>query len=75
MLVLPDGLRQSFAGKYSCVGKALALLELRIATAVLLTRFDVCLAPNEDGTDLLERSRDRITVAPGALRLIFNKRA
>lgn len=72
-LVILDDLRQTSAGKHSCVGKALALMELRIATTILLTRFDIRLAPNEDGADLLERSRDRITVAPGNLQLVFEK--
>ena len=62
-------------GAYSCVGKNLALMELRTVIALIVNEFDVALAPGEDGTDLLENSRDFFTVALGKLKLVFTPRS
>ena len=50
-------------------------MELRIATAVLVTNYDVTFAPNEDGSKLFKELRDTFTVAPGPLNLVFHRRA
>ena len=50
-------------------------MELRIATAVLVTNYDIALAPNEDGTKLFKELRDTFTTAPGPLNLVFHRKA
>lgn len=62
------------AGIYSCVGKNFALMEIRILTAMLLTRFHVAFATGENGEELFSRFHDHFTAAPGPLRLTFKKR-
>lgn len=62
------------AGVYGCIGKPLALLELRCVTAKLLHAFDVQLAPHEDGRRLLSETRDHFTLGLGALDLGFTPR-
>jgi cytochrome P450 len=44
-------------GTYSCIGKQLALMGLRVVTARIVTQFDIAFAPGKDGTDLLRRRR------------------
>jgi tryprostatin B 6-hydroxylase len=58
-----------------CIGKPLALMELRCVLAKLITAFDVEFAAGEDGTDLIQKSRDHFTIEPGPLRLVFKPRA
>ncbi|OCL13438.1 cytochrome P450 [Glonium stellatum] len=70
--------RRGFApfalGRYSCVGKALAMSELRFVTALLVSRYDIGFAKGEDGTSVLRELRDQFTAAPGALNLSFQRR-
>lgn len=61
-------------GRTSCVGKNLALAEIRLVTASLLSRFRVCFAPGDNG-DAVERDmRDQLTGNPGDLNLVFEPR-
>jgi hypothetical protein len=60
-------------GPYGCVGKQLALMELRSVIARIVTEFDVSFAPGEDGTALLEESLDTFTIALAPLMLVFKK--
>ncbi|KAJ0414329.1 cytochrome P450 [Aspergillus carlsbadensis] len=60
-------------GPYGCIGKNLALIEIRLLAAHLIRKFDVEFAPGEDGEDLL-RSHDHFVVALRPLNLIFKKR-
>ena len=62
------------AGVYGCIGKPLALLELRCVTAKLLHEFDIQFAPHEDGRRLLNETRDHFTLGLGALDLCFMSR-
>lgn len=56
------------------MGKQLALMELRTVISLLVTRFDVSLAPGEDGSTLLNDTKDTFTVRLGALQLVFVER-
>ena len=49
-------------------------MELRAVVGLLITRFDVSLAPGEDGTDLLYGSKDTFTIRLGDLMLVFRER-
>jgi tryprostatin B 6-hydroxylase len=60
-------------GPYGCIGKNLAYMEIRLLTAQLITRFDVALAPGEDGTALLN-SVDHFTIGLKPINMIFTRR-
>lgn len=62
------------AGVYGCIGRPLALLEIRTVVAKLVTIFDVGFAPGEDGHELLYKTRDHFTLGMGSLKLVFTKR-
>ncbi|KAE9369395.1 cytochrome P450 monooxygenase-like protein [Stipitochalara longipes BDJ] len=62
-------------GTYSCIGKQLALMELRIVTARLVTQFDIGFAPGEDGTDLFEKTKDVFTLEVAPLKIVFTQRS
>ncbi|KAH9208989.1 cytochrome P450 [Leptodontidium sp. 2 PMI_412] len=61
-------------GRYGCIGKNLALMELRTVTALLVSKFDVSFAPGEDGNTLLEKSEDYFTIGLKELMLQFKAR-
>lgn len=58
-------------GRYSCIGKNLALAEIRFATALLVSKYDITLAPGEDGCRVLNDMKDQFTAVPGTLELVF----
>ena len=60
-------------GVQSCVGKQLALMEIRLVTAVLISEFDFELEPGSDGAGVLDM-RDCFTTMPGKLQLVFKPR-
>ena len=75
LVIVPScGKLTMMAGVYSCVGKNLALMEMRILTAILLTRFDVGFAPGENGEELFKHFLDHFTSDAGPLRLTFKER-
>lgn len=59
------------AGPMGCIGKNLAMSELRTTTTKLVQRFEVSLAEGEDGSRLLWDSRDHFTMDPGSVDLVF----
>ncbi|KAH7313703.1 cytochrome P450 [Stachybotrys elegans] len=61
-------------GRYNCVGKTVAMSEMRYITALLVTRFEVFFAPGETGQRLFEDLRDQFTASPGRLELQFRRR-
>ena len=61
-------------GRYSCIGKNLALQELRCVTALLASKYDVRFPPGEDGRCVEEETLDQFTSNPGELRVIFHAR-
>ena len=58
-------------GRHSCPGRAFGLLELRTVTATLISRFQVDLAPGEDGTRAMRDLTDTFIANPGRLELVF----
>ena len=62
------------SGRYGCIGKNLALMELRTVCALLVSKFDASFAPGEDGTRLLEKSEDYFTIGLESLMLQFKAR-
>lgn len=61
-------------GKYSCVGKNMSLLEIRVAAAQILKTFDIEFAPGEDGTTMFREALDFFTTTPGALCLVLKEK-
>lgn len=61
-------------GRYSCIGKNLALQELRCVTALLASTYDVTFPPGEDGRGVEEDTRDQFTSSPGELKVSFRTR-
>ena len=49
-------------------------MEMRLVTAILISRFDVAFAPGETGKAIVEELHDTFTAAPGPLRLVFTER-
>jgi len=58
-------------GPRNCAGQDLALMEIRLLTARLVTLFDISLAAAENGQKLLEKSVDHFTLGPGDLYITF----
>ena len=49
-------------------------MELRTVIANLVMRFDISLAPGENGCSLLEQTRDQFTTNSADLLLVFKVR-
>lgn len=56
------------------MGKQLALMELRIVVALLVTSFDIQFAPGEDGEALINNSKDFFVVSVSDLQLVFSSK-
>ncbi|KAI3320354.1 cytochrome P450 monooxygenase-like protein [Xylariaceae sp. AK1471] len=61
-------------GRFSCIGKNLALNELRTVISKAVLEFDISFAPGETGQALLEESKDMFTMALAKLDLRFTPR-
>ncbi|KAI2629001.1 cytochrome P450 [Xylaria nigripes] len=61
-------------GRYSCVGKNLAMIELRFVISMLVKRFRIDLSDVDRGDRLFSDYRDHFTAAPGRLELRFHPR-
>ncbi|PYH92141.1 cytochrome P450 [Aspergillus ellipticus CBS 707.79] len=61
-------------GKYACIGKALSLVEIRVAAALIFTAFDFEFAPGEDGSRMFSEACDYFTTTPGPLHLVMKNR-
>ncbi|RMZ79581.1 hypothetical protein DV737_g3341, partial [Chaetothyriales sp. CBS 132003] len=57
-------------GRYGCVGKQLALVELRTVLTKIALELDVKLAPGETGKRLLEESKDIFTTTALPLEIL-----
>ncbi|KAL2867837.1 cytochrome P450 [Aspergillus lucknowensis] len=62
-------------GRYGCVGKQLALLEMRSVLARIALEFDISFAPGEDGKSFDQDAKDTFTINVGPLLLNFRPRA
>ncbi|MCJ1237976.1 hypothetical protein MMC14_005963 [Varicellaria rhodocarpa] len=62
------------SGRYGCIGKNLALMQIRSVVALLVSKYDICLSPNDDGVDVLSNMKDQFTAYPGRLELVFRLR-
>ncbi|KAB8202109.1 cytochrome P450 monooxygenase [Aspergillus parasiticus] len=62
------------SGPYACVGKRLALMELRRVIAVILRSYDVALAPGQSANAFWEGQMDTFTLVAPSLELMFTRR-
>ena len=62
------------SGTHSCLGKQLALIELRFVTARLVTQYDFHFANVGNAGETVSNIRDCFTALPGPLRLVFEDR-
>ena len=62
-------------GRYACVGRNLALTEIRLVAALLVSKYDITFAPGEDGMRVWEDMKDQFTAVPGQLDLVFTPRS
>ncbi|KAB8294166.1 hypothetical protein EYC80_009606 [Monilinia laxa] len=61
-------------GRTSCVGKNLALTEVRMATAHIISAFKLQFSHGDNGEAVEYDLRDQLTAKPGELRLVFDPR-
>lgn len=61
-------------GRYNCIGKPLALNQMRSVITLLVSEFDVRFAPNEDGQAVWRDLKDQFNSHPGKLDLVFSKK-
>ncbi|KIV92758.1 hypothetical protein PV10_04027 [Exophiala mesophila] len=61
-------------GPYSCIGKQLALMEIRAVTARMMSKLDVSFGPGEDGSNLVNETHDCFTLHLAPLNLKFEDR-
>lgn len=61
-------------GVYGCIGKPLALLEIRTLVTKLVMKYDVAFAPGETGKALMEDFKDHFTLGLQDLNLVFTPR-
>ncbi|KAJ5805507.1 Cytochrome P450 [Penicillium pulvis] len=62
------------SGPYSCVGKQLALMELRRVTAEILTRYDTAFDGKQTVPAFWDGKRDTFTLVTAPLWLVFKER-
>ncbi|KAJ5473790.1 hypothetical protein N7475_003356 [Penicillium sp. IBT 31633x] len=62
-------------GRTSCVGRHLALAQIRLVTAALVFQYRIKFAPGENNGEAVERDmKDQLTAQPGVCRLVFESR-
>lgn len=64
-----------FKGRRQCVGKGLALTQIRLVVATLLHDFTVQLAPGNDPEAVERDMRDQVTAQPGRCLVTFKSRS
>ena len=62
-------------GQYSCAGRQLALMELRLAIVLVALNFDLALAPGETGLEFDHGAKDTFTLTLSGLQVVLQERA
>ena len=73
MIKHKDAFAPFSTGPFGCIGKSLAMTELRTTTAKIVMKYDFRLAEGEDGSRLMLDTRDHFTVDPGSLDIQFHE--
>lgn len=66
--------KTNFVGTYGCIGRPLAMMNLRSTLARLITTFDIKFAEGEDGSTFDGKSTNHFLWVPGDLFISFTKR-
>ncbi|KAL3482698.1 cytochrome P450 [Aspergillus germanicus] len=74
LLLRRDAWTPFSSGPYNCIGKNLAYMEIRTLAARLVTRFDMVLAPGENGRGLVGEAEDNFTLGLRPFRVIVTQR-
>ena len=61
-------------GKYGCIGKPFAMVEMRFVICMLLRKFEIGFEDNDVGKTLFTGLEDHFTFTPGNLHLRFRLR-
>ncbi|KAJ5740268.1 hypothetical protein N7493_000140 [Penicillium malachiteum] len=61
-------------GHYSCVGRPLALMQIRTVLHRVASGFDLSFAPGDDGCNFWEETKDTFTLMCPALPVVLTKR-
>lgn len=61
-------------GNHTCLGRNLALMEVRLATALIVSKYDIVLAPGDDGTNVERHMEDLFVATPGPLNIRFREK-
>lgn len=75
MVKQKDAFMPFLAGSESCIGKQLAYIQLSVITSQIIMQFDVEFAPGEDGTKLIEESKDLAMLHLEEFNVVFTRRA
>lgn len=62
------------SGPYGCVGKHLALLEIRVVLTEIVDKYTIEFAPDEDCSIMFGQLQDVFTAGPGKCDLVFSLR-
>ncbi|KAI0148362.1 cytochrome P450 monooxygenase-like protein [Xylariaceae sp. FL1272] len=63
----------SYGARY-CLGKSMAYVELRLTTAIILSKYDVEFAPGYDPETMWRDMKDQVTCQPGEVLCLFKPR-
>ncbi|KAJ6441496.1 cytochrome P450 [Purpureocillium lavendulum] len=69
-----DAFLPFLAGSESCIGKNLAFIQLAVVASQIILQFDVKFAPGEDGSRLVQESKDLGMLHPEGLNVVFTRR-
>ncbi|ROV98453.1 hypothetical protein VPNG_08525 [Cytospora leucostoma] len=58
-------------GGFACVGKPVAMMQLRMLISCVALRYDIDFAPGENGVEFWSDSKETLTLAIGPLWLVF----
>ncbi|KAK4225971.1 hypothetical protein QBC38DRAFT_249076 [Podospora fimiseda] len=61
-------------GPYNCIGKPLALMNIRSVISKLVCNFDISFAPGEDGSKVETEAVDHFVLGLGPLKLVLKQR-
>ena len=61
-------------GSYACVGRRLALMEVRRAVAAIVSQYDIALGPGQTREGFLNGKIDAFTLVAAPLSLKFTRR-
>ncbi|KAH7152602.1 cytochrome P450 monooxygenase [Dactylonectria macrodidyma] len=75
LVINPSIFAPFLTGPYACVGRRLALMEIRRVIAKILQSYDISLGPFQTKDGFLGKNIDAFTLVPGPLVLRFTKRA